>query len=547
MDPKGAHRRQLTYIQGGLGESYRHSFDFAWSPDSQKIALSHVPHLPHWEKKPRSSTLNILEIKTTHTQQIASFDAPIRCLSWFPNGEEILFMKERIGFYYDEEEDYEWILSLNIKDGRIRTLAKFDGLQQSLNPTLSSDGKKIAILYDADHPMYDYMLSIGIINNESSLHGVTRLTHELNLSSLQWSHDGQRIYTKRSYGAYRQIYAIDVLTGTSSQITNAPLDIENYALSPDGLQLAWIGQDAQATQVIRVASSEGHNVRDLLILPGVPEDIALSEVREIDWQAPPDYPGRMRGLLFMPLNYKEGTRYPLIVDIHGGRSGASLHLTGGILVNSPLEWHMWAAKGYAVFVPEFRSSASFGSLAITRDELQNYDLVNCDIKDIEAGVKSLIDQKIVDPHRLAVIGYSAGGRRANWLVASTHQFKAVVSKEGWADEWILSLSMGPSKRMSQMLGGEPWEVPQNYLKNSALFHCNGATTPTLFLMGNPDLGGADPSKSVSMLHNALKGQKVETEYVQYSDEGHVFEKKKNKRDALKRAIQWIDRHIGGKE
>lgn len=95
-----------------------------------------------------------------------------------------------------------------------------------------------------------------------------------------------------------------------------------------------------------------------------------------------------------------------------------------------------------------------------------------------------------------------------------------------------------------MFGGAPWEVPQNYQKNSALFHCRGATTPTLFLMGNPELGGVDPNKTVLMLHNVLKGQKVETEYVQYLDEGHVLEKPKNKRDALERSIKWIDDHLG---
>ncbi len=548
MDTKGAKARKLTHIQGDLG-GYRYYFDFSWSPNSQKIALNYQPEVPRWKEKPKQSTINIIDIKTAHIQQVARFDASISCLSWFPNGEEILFMKERIGFCYNEEQDYEWIIALNLKDGKSRTLATFDGLQQSLNPTISPDGKKIAVLYDADHPMFNYMLSIGIINNESSSHSVGRLTHEIKLSALQWSRDSQRIYAKRFYGAYNQLYTIDAHTGVPTQITSAPLSIEDYALSPDGQQLAWIGQDAQATRMIRVASSEGHNVKDLLIIPSAAKDMALSEVREIDWQAPLDYPGRMRGLLFMPLNYKEGTRYPLIVDIHGGGGGSSIYLYGGILVSSPLEWHMWAAKGYAVFVPEFRSSASFGSLAITRDEHQNHDLVNCDVKDIEAGVASLIDQGIADPQRLAVIGHSAGGRRANWLVATTHQFKAVVSKEGWADEWISALSLKPSKRYYQMLGGAPWEVPQNYLKNSALFHCKGATTPTLFLMGNPDLNGADSDKTVFMLHNALKGQGVETEYVQYLDEGHmdIFKKEKNKRDCLERTVQWIDKHIGAKK
>jgi dipeptidyl aminopeptidase/acylaminoacyl peptidase len=172
-----------------------------------------------------------------------------------------------------------------------------------------------------------------------------------------------------------------------------------------------------------------------------------------------------------------------------------------------------------------------------------HDIINCDIKDIEAGIDALIHQGIIDPHRLAAIGHSAGGRRMNWLTATTHRFQAVVSKEGWADEWIEVFSKPSLKRISLMFGGAPWEVPQNYLKNSALFHCHGATTPTLFLMGNSELGGADPYNTVPMLYNAIKAQGVETEYVKYSDEGHVFEKPENRRDSLERTIKWIDEHM----
>ncbi|MBX9787035.1 MAG: prolyl oligopeptidase family serine peptidase [Alphaproteobacteria bacterium] len=547
MDFKGKNAKQLSHIKGGLGDYYQFSFDFAWSPDSKTIALSHQPDVPYWGKEPQlKSTIDIIDIKTEHTKLITSFDAGIRYLSWFPNGEELLFMKERIGFLYKEEEDREWIQALRIKDRSLRTLAEFDGLQQSLRPTLSPDGKLVAVMYDADNPMFNHMTSLGLVvsdpSNGKEKPPIKRLTYELQLYSPQWSQDSQRIYVRRDYGAYRQIYAIDTKTGEPTQITNAPLNIENYALSPDGSQLAWIGQDAQATRVLRLASSDGRNVKDLAIISGTPKDMALSEVLEVDWKVP-DYPSPMRGLLFMPLNYHQGTHYPLIVDVHGGGTGASIHLGGAILLSTPLEWHMWAAKGYVVFVPELRSSASFGSLAITRDDLKDHDLINCDIKDIEAGVDSLIAQGIVDPQRLAVIGHSAGGRRVNWLTATTHRFKAVISKEGWADEWFESLDELPSKRIYQMFGGAPWEVPQNYQKNSALFHCLGATTPTLFLMGNPDLGGVDRYKTVHMLYNALKGQGVETEYVKYDDEGHIFEKPKNQKDSLERAIKWIDGHM----
>ncbi len=270
--------------------------------------------------------------------------------------------------------------------------------------------------------------------------------------------------------------------------------------------------------------------------------MALSEVREVDWKTP-DYPIHMRGLLFLPLNYEEGRRYPLIIDIHGGGPGASIYLLGGLLVTTPLEWHMWAAKGYAVFVPEFRSSASFGSLAIRRDLLQKYDILNADLKDIEAGIDKLIALGIVDPDRLAIIGNSAGAARANWFAATTQRYRAIVSKEGWADEFISSLKDKPSQRIYSLYGGSPWSVPQNYLKNSALYHSFGATIPTLFLMGNPERGGADPYGTVKLFYYALKAQGVKTKYIKYSDEGHVFKKPSHLRDVIERSIKWIDGYM----
>ncbi|MBX9621118.1 MAG: hypothetical protein K2X28_03675 [Alphaproteobacteria bacterium] len=104
-------------------------------------------------------------------------------------------MKERIGFLYNEDEDHEWIQALRIKERSLRTLAKFDGLQQLLRPTASPDGKVVAVMYDADNPMYNHMLSIGLIPSDSSnrdtLSSITRLTHELKviLTSLvsRWS------------------------------------------------------------------------------------------------------------------------------------------------------------------------------------------------------------------------------------------------------------------------------------------------------------------------------------------------------------------------
>ena len=74
----------------------------------------------------------------------------------------------------------------------------------------------------------------------------------------------------------------------------------------------------------------------------------------------------------------------------------------------------------------------------------------------------------------------------------------------------------------KQFGGSPLEVPENYLRNSALFHFKGASTPTLFLMGHPSQGGLDQDYTVKQLYESLRGRGVETEYVEYLDEGHNF-------------------------
>lgn len=62
-------------------------------------------------------------------------------------------------------------------------------------------------------------------------------------------------------------------------------------------------------------------------------------------------------------------------------------------------------------------------------------------------------------------------------------------------------------------------------------------------MGNPKLGGIDVSGTVPLLNGLLKAKGLETKYIYYSDEGHIFEKLPNRLDALKRSEEWIDEHI----
>ena len=106
--------------------------------------------------------------------------------------------------------------------------------------------------------------------------------------------------------------------------------------------------------------------------------------------------------------------------VHGGPTGAwqdSIETWGQLL----------AAHGFAVFYPNIRGSTGYGQRFI---EMNRADWGGGDFRDVMAGVDYLIAQKIADPERLGIGGWSYGGYMAEWAITQTNRFKASVSGAG---------------------------------------------------------------------------------------------------------------------
>jgi dipeptidyl aminopeptidase/acylaminoacyl peptidase len=568
IDCRSKVEKQLTFIEGGLTGTKDYSYGYAWSPDSKELALFHSEYVPIWQsftyhnideipklKEDETSAIvdqkqvsenlstfmiDVINISTGNTRTVYTAQKVINELSWLPNGKELLFMSQ----LYGNDEKKTWIYKLNLENNSVETVQEFIGVQRMLAPRISKDGKQVAFLYDTYGKTFCYMKNLGVIsldkNDKSKEFIFNQITSEMSFYHLCWSSKPNLIYVIRLYGPYRQLYLIDTITGDISQLTNDPITYSYVSISPDGDKLLYGGKDAHGNYILKLSDINGTNEKILQYMKKAPDDISLSEVREVEWDSI-DYPVKIRGLLVLPLNYEEGKKYPLIVDIHGGGAGTFIQFAGAILTTTPLEWQLWAAKGYAVLVPEYRSSGSFGSLAFSRDLYQRHDLINCDTKDAIAGVDMLIKEGIANEERLAVMGCSAGSRRTNWIIVSSNKFKAAISREGWADDWLMAMHT-PDDHAEY--GGPPVLVPQNYQKNSCLFHAKGASTPTLFMMGNSKLGGGEIAYDVRWLYYALKDQNVPTQYVYYPDEGHGLERKANQKDALVRVNAWLEKYIG---
>jgi len=145
----------------------------------------------------------------------------------------------------------------------------------------------------------------------------------------------------------------------------------------------------------------------------------------------------IEGLLYLPR--AASGPVPLVVDVHGGPTGAWLDSF------NPLTQFL-VGQGWAVLRPNPRGSTGYGRAFVAANK---NDLGGGDYRDIMAGVDAVIAQYAVDASKLALIGYSYGGEMAGFVEGKTERFKAIVSvapvidqeseygteDDSWYDRW----------------------------------------------------------------------------------------------------------------
>ena len=163
---------------------------------------------------------------------------------------------------------------------------------------------------------------------------------------------------------------------------------------------------------------------------------------------------------------------------------------------------MLAARGYAVFKPNYRGSTGYGD-EFLRDMVGHY--FHQAHLDVMAGVDTLIERGIADGDRMAKMGWSAGGHMTNKIITHTGRFKAASSGAG-AVNWISMYGQSDVRfPRTPWFGGTPWQedAPIDvYWGNSPLKDIYRVTTPTIVIVGENDVRVPAP-QSVE-LYRALR-------------------------------------------
>lgn len=267
-------------------------------------------------------------------------------------------------------------------------------------------------------------------------------------------------------------------------------------------------------------------------------DILRPGVTSVNYTARDGTP--ITGYLTTPGNAPTGTKLPLVVYPHGGPE-----------MRDRMTFDPWvqyfAARGYAVFQPNFRGSDGFGKAFAESGHGEWGRKMQDDITD---GVNYLVTAGLVDPGRACIVGASYGGYAALAGAALTPDlYKCAVSFAGVSD---LDDFIGWRKRnwgrdsdgYTYWLKaiGDPEKDEQKLREVSPSLLVDRIKIPILLIHGTQD--GIVPLAQSRAMKKALEKSGRTTELIEVENEGHSSWNDENEMLALSSIDAFLWKNLG---
>jgi dipeptidyl aminopeptidase/acylaminoacyl peptidase len=192
--------------------------------------------------------------------------------------------------------------------------------------------------------------------------------------------------------------------------------------------------------------------------------------------------------------------------------------------------------------PNPRGSYGQGE-AFTRGNVKDFG--GGDLRDILAGVDSVVKTLPVGNDRIGITGWSYGGYMTMWAITQTNRFRAAVSGAGLSNFQSYYGENDIDQWMIPYFGASVYDDPAVYAKSSPITFIKNVKTPTLIVVGDRD--GEVPAPQSREFWHALKALGVETQYVVYEGEGHAIQKPEHRKDIADRLTGWFNRYLKADE
>jgi dipeptidyl aminopeptidase/acylaminoacyl peptidase len=535
MRTDGGEAEQLTNLKGGVE-------DLRWSRDGKMIAFTARDPETDAEQKMHKegydqnfvdhpykfARLWVLTLADRKAEQVTRQDQHISGFDWSPDGAELAVRASST----PRNDDVYWHARLmvvrRLTGEIVRTLSE----NAAGGVRWSPDGQTIAFEEYSPSRIASWLVVVPATGGPprpllKDYAGTVR--------AFEWEADSKHLVAEVNERTRDKYLRVDSADGSVTEIpAETALPGSDFATSLDGRTLAYARGAADSPPDVWTYTAGGTPGKLTDLNPQV-KDWRLGAVKEISWKSKQNGT-TLYGVLITPPDFKPAQAYPTIVEVHGGPEWA---WWSGWLGS----WHEWAqllaSSGYVVFLPNPRGSTGQGWKFA---EANRDDWGGGDFRDIMDGVDYLIDQKIADPNRLGIGGWSYGGFMTSWAVTQTDRFKAAVVGAAVTNLFSFdgTTDITPTFLRNYFLD-LPFARRADYDNHSAMTFLKNCKTPSLVLHGESDERA--PTSQGWEFYNGLRMLGVPAEMVTYPREHHGFRERAHQIDLLTRLLVWYDKYL----
>ena len=248
----------------------------------------------------------------------------------------------------------------------------------------------------------------------------------------------------------------------------------------------------------------------------------------------------LEGVLVYPLDYQAGSRYPLILTVHGGPEANDRN---GWVTGYSNPGQVAAARGFAVFYPNYRGSTGRG---VAFSKLSQGDPAGKEFDDLVDAIDHLVNIGLVDRAKVGITGGSYGGYASAWgATYYSDRFAASVMFVGISNNVSrIGTTDIPNEEVLVHALKHPWDNWTFSLERSPIYYADRSKTPTLILGGTSD-PRVSPTQSMELYrHLKLRG-KAPVRLVRYPGEQHGNARAASRLDYNLRMLRWMEHYLKG--
>ena len=517
------------------------------SPDNKQVAILAMPAADKSEKELKKLGFKAevyeqgLKNKQLFIVDLAKADKPltptalnvdsyVSDVNWAANGEKLLVKTQPTALIDDKYTKSMWHL-FDIASNKVTLSFKTEG--KLGDAELSHDGKYIAILGAEDK--HDPATGRLFIADTKTAEITEWLPNFMgHVVDFEWSHKRNTLNFIANVGT--ESFVASIKTGSNKYkklVKEGKFIASQLSVSDSDKTLALRGNTAKhPNEVFIVRSNKAKRLTDS---NSWLNDKRFAKQETITLKARDGV--ELDGVLVYPLDYEKGTRYPLIMSVHGGPES---HDKNGWVTNYSRPGQMGAARGYAVFYPNYRGSTGKG---VDYSKLGQNDYAGKEFDDLVDFKNHLVDMGLVDTKRVGITGGSYGGYASAWGATKlTEHFAASVMFVGVTNQLSKFGTTDISNEMNLVHARSyPWDKWQWYLERSPIYWAGQSETPLLIMHGKDD-PRVHPAQSME-LYRYMKVQGKDVRLVYYPGEGHGNRKVAAQYDYSLRLMRWMDNYL----